>query len=201
LAFSAIDAPGYRGEPDGPFFDGAKERSDIEQTVIDLRRGLDLLAARPEVDAQRMGYVGYSLGATMGARLLGVEPRLRTSVMVAGFAALTHNLSRGDRRAAISVRAFLPPEKRTAYLEALAPFDGVRYLDRRPKVPLLIQLARNDAFIARLDGALFALAAGEPVTTTWHDGGHFELGKGPARDERRAFLLRTLASVPAATAR
>jgi pimeloyl-ACP methyl ester carboxylesterase len=188
-----IDAPGYRGEPEGPHFEAASARAEIEQTVIDVRRGLDLLAARPEVDGARLGYVGYSLGATMGARLLGVEPRLRASVMVAGFAALTLDLSRGDRRAAVAVRALLPPERRSAYLEALAPLDGVRYLERRAKVPLLVQLARGDAFISRLDGALFALAAGEPVATSVYDGGHFELGQGPARDERRAFLLRSLA--------
>jgi hypothetical protein len=134
----------------------------------------------------------------MGARLLGVDPRVRASVMVAGFAALTLDLSRGDRRAAVALRAFLPAEKHASYLNALAPLDGVRFLDRRPKAPLLVQLARNDEFISRLDGALFAAAAGEPVDTTWHDGGHFDLGKGPARDERRSFLIRSLAPGPAA---
>lgn len=196
-----IDAPGYRGEPEGLYFDAGRERAEIEQTVIDLRRGFDLLVTRPEVDATRLGYVGYSLGATMGARLLGVEPRVRASVMVAGFAALTLDLSRGDRRAAVSVRALLPPDKRPAYLEALAALDGVRYLDRRARAPLLVQLARSDAFVSRLDGALFAAAAGEPMVTTWYDGGHFELGQGPARDERRAFLLRTLATRSSAQGR
>jgi dienelactone hydrolase len=191
-----IDAPGYRGEPEGTPFDVTRERAEIEQTVIDSRRGLDVLASLPEVDAARLGYVGYSLGATMGARLLGVEPRVSASVMVAGFAALTLDVSRGDRLAAVALRALLPDEKHPAYLETLAPLDGVRYLDRRPKGPLLVQLARGDEFISRLDGALFAAAAGEPVETSWHDGAHFDLGKGAARDERREFLIRTLAPSP-----
>jgi hypothetical protein len=94
--------------------------------------------------------------------------------------------------AAVALRGLLPVEKHPAYLEALAPLDGVRYLDRRPKAPLLVQLARGDEFISRLDAALYAAAAGEPVATSWHDGSHFDLGKGPARDERWAFLVRSL---------
>jgi pimeloyl-ACP methyl ester carboxylesterase len=187
-----VAAPGYRGEPEAPPFDAEKERAEIEQTVVDLRRGIDLLESRPEVDSARLGYVGYSLGATMGARLLGVEPRIAASVMVAGFAALTFDLARGDRRAAVALRGLLPAQKHGAYLTALAPLDGVRYLGRRRKSPLLIQLAKNDEFVSRMDGALFASAAGEPVERSWHDGGHFDLGKGSSRDERKVFLKHFL---------
>jgi dienelactone hydrolase len=34
------------------------------QIIVDLRRGLDLLVARPEVDSSRLAYGGHSLGAT-----------------------------------------------------------------------------------------------------------------------------------------
>jgi cephalosporin-C deacetylase-like acetyl esterase len=36
------------------------------QAVVDLRRGIDLLLARPDVDAKRLAYVGHSYGATVG---------------------------------------------------------------------------------------------------------------------------------------
>ncbi len=32
--------------------------------VVDLRRAVDVLMARKEVDSKRIGYVGHSLGAT-----------------------------------------------------------------------------------------------------------------------------------------
>jgi pimeloyl-ACP methyl ester carboxylesterase len=191
-----VDAPDKRPGHDesGPWFEAKRDRAEIEQTVIDLRRGIDLLAARPEVDPARIGYVGYSLGATMGARLLGVEPRIRASVQVAGFPALTHTMGRGQRRAATSFRTIMSPEAaQSAYLGALAPLDGVRFLARRPNAPILLQFARSDEFISRLDAALFALASGARVVTTWHDGGHFDLGAGAAREERREFLVRELA--------
>ncbi len=36
------------------------------QTVMNIRRGLDLMLSQPEVDAKRIGYVGHSLGALLG---------------------------------------------------------------------------------------------------------------------------------------
>ena len=40
------------------------------------------------------------------------------------------------------------------------------------------------------------MAAGPPVEVSWHDGGHFSLGVGGAREERRAFLRRVLLPAP-----
>src|SRR5262249_18388058 len=54
------------------------------QAVIDLRRGIDLLAARPDVDAKRLAYVGHSYGAQWGAILAAVDHRLRGVVLMGG---------------------------------------------------------------------------------------------------------------------
>src|SRR5499426_3415328 len=51
------------------------DRATYIQAIIDLRRGVDLLLARPDVDAKRLGYVGFSFGATLGGILAGVERR------------------------------------------------------------------------------------------------------------------------------
>lgn len=56
-------------------------------------------------------------------------------------------------------------------------------------------ITETDDFISRLDAALFAAAAGSPETR-WHDGGHFAMGAGAPREERRAFLLRSLTGAP-----
>ena len=52
--------------------------------VVNARRALDLLAARPDVDRSRLGLVGYSLGGQTAAILAGDEPRLKTVGIVAG---------------------------------------------------------------------------------------------------------------------
>ena len=52
--------------------------------VVDARRALDVLVARPDVDDKRLGLVGFSLGAQTAAILAGDEPRLKAIGIIAG---------------------------------------------------------------------------------------------------------------------
>ena len=47
------------------------------QTIADLRRATDFLAARPDVDSKRIGYLGASLGGIIGTVFAGDEPRIK----------------------------------------------------------------------------------------------------------------------------
>lgn len=52
--------------------------------VVNARRALDVLAARTDVDAQRLGVVGFSLGAQTAAILAGDDPRLKAAGIISG---------------------------------------------------------------------------------------------------------------------
>jgi dienelactone hydrolase len=52
--------------------------------ITDVRQAVSYLAARPEVDATRIGAGGYSLGSFVLALAGAVEPRLRACVLVGG---------------------------------------------------------------------------------------------------------------------
>jgi dienelactone hydrolase len=52
--------------------------------VVNARRALDLLVGRKDVDAHRLGLVGFSLGAQTAAILAGDERRLSAIGIVAG---------------------------------------------------------------------------------------------------------------------
>ena len=69
-----IDAPmvrpGFKAEAD-PL--GPQSADATRQEVMDLRRGLDLLLARADVDPKRVAYAGHSFGASCGAILDAVE--------------------------------------------------------------------------------------------------------------------------------
>ena len=52
------------------------------QTTRDYRRAIDYLDQRSDVDASRIGVVGYSMGAAQAFLLTGVEPRVKTAVAV-----------------------------------------------------------------------------------------------------------------------
>ena len=52
--------------------------------VVDVRRSLDLLAARSDVDPKRIGVVGYSLGGQLAAIVAGVDSRPKAVGIIAG---------------------------------------------------------------------------------------------------------------------
>lgn len=52
--------------------------------MVDLRRGLDLLLSRPDVDRHRVVYIGHSLGAQWGAILTSVDRRMKATVLIGG---------------------------------------------------------------------------------------------------------------------
>ena len=52
-------------------------REIITQTVIDYRRGLDYLAVRADIDMQRIGLLGYSMGGFQTFALTTSEPRIK----------------------------------------------------------------------------------------------------------------------------
>ncbi len=57
-------------------------RRKIVEQVSDLRRGLDYLETRSDVDAQRVAYLGVSQGSKLGLIVTAVEPRYRSVVFM-----------------------------------------------------------------------------------------------------------------------
>jgi formylglycine-generating enzyme required for sulfatase activity/dienelactone hydrolase len=53
------------------------------QRALDVRRAIDYLESRAEVDRERIAFYGLSMGADEGAIVGAVEPRLRTLILVA----------------------------------------------------------------------------------------------------------------------
>jgi len=52
--------------------------------ALGLRRGIDLLSARPGVDPSRLAYVGHSFGAQWGAILTAVDDWGKAAVLMGG---------------------------------------------------------------------------------------------------------------------
>ncbi len=63
---------------------GYFSREDIYvQTTRDYRRAIDYLLSRTEIDGERIGVLGYSMGGTQAFLLTGVDPRVKAAVAVA----------------------------------------------------------------------------------------------------------------------
>lgn len=183
--------PESKGQRGGNPWNPEVSRKEQIQTIVDLRRGFDLLASRPEVDPKRLAYVGHSLGATVGGTLAGIDKRPIAFVLMAGLPSLTHAHTDGHNQNAAAFQELLTPEQQKAYVDALSPIDAVHYVGHTAPAKLLFQLAKRDEFISPWDAEVYVQAASSPKEVKWYDTDHYF--NEEARRDREAWLAGRLA--------
>ncbi|MBE7464362.1 MAG: prolyl oligopeptidase family serine peptidase [Planctomycetes bacterium] len=67
----------------------------------DIKRALDVMATRPEIDARRIGAVGHSMGGFEVGMAMGLEPRISCGVISCGMRTYEGTFRRGERVPAI----------------------------------------------------------------------------------------------------
>jgi dienelactone hydrolase len=162
----------------------------LRETVVDVRRGLDLLRGRPECDPHRLGLIGFSFGALTGAMAAGSDPRIRSAVLLSGGAGWATVLSRAQP----DFPAGEAPADRSE-LGALDPYAVQDWVGRIAPRPVLIANGLHDEVFSRASQQAFREAAGEGSVLMWWDGGHdpFAGPQGPAVLQRILdFFRRTL---------
>jgi dienelactone hydrolase len=137
--------------------DGDESFEEIEtrmkQLIVDRRRALDWLVERPEVDTDRLGAYGVSLGAITTVMLAAVEPRFALSIAVMPGGDLPTVFSRSVEGECKGIRKVqgLPESPNSAQLEefiaagrkviATDPLKFARYVD--PAEILLFNTRRD----------------------------------------------------------
>ena len=101
--------------------DSDNDREIHIQAVIDIRRGIDLLAARADVDGSRIAYVGHGYGANWGAILSSIA----AAQICACGGVFEPRRSDGERRSRVGKHAVCA-RKRT-----LGPLSGI-HISCRP---------------------------------------------------------------------
>ena len=110
----------------------AQDRAEAVQTVIDARRAIDLLVARADVDAARIGYYGFSYGAWLGAITAAVDKRVSLVVLRSGGPQILAEIARASSRT-------LTPE----YTAVMARVDQMAYAPAI-SAPVLVQNGSRD---------------------------------------------------------
>jgi dienelactone hydrolase len=195
-----IDAPFRRPEPSRRSYDFTKpenNRDILIQTVIDLRRGVDLLTSRRDVDAKRIGYVGHSYGAALGGVLASVEKRIKAYVLMAGDPSWTTSLRSGTDPSSEQLRKSFTKEQLDKYIEVTAPLDAIHYINHAKPSALFFQFSRYDVEIPETAGTRYAQAASEPKLVKWYDVGH-ELDNVEALLDRAEWLRKQIGIAPLA---
>lgn len=147
----------------------------ITQTVLDVRRATAWLAARPEVNANKLGIVGTSMGSLVAGVAAAAEPRLTFACLLLGGGGLVDAFY--DHPKAVpfrQVNEFLGGSK--ARLKALIdPVDPLTYADRlKGKRLLLIAASRDDVVPPAAMKRLWE-ATGQP-RLLWLDATHIGAG-------------------------
>ncbi len=160
-----VDSPWARPEPwlQDLEYTPDNDRDMYAQEIIDLRRAIDVLTSRPEVDPERIGFIGHSYGAHVGGVLSGVEPRIMAYVFMAGVP------SRSDRIPRRITSAIPDLED---YLAATRPFDAVHYVGHAAPAALFFQCAREDEIIPQETSQRYYDAGSQPKEIVWYDAGH-----------------------------
>jgi acetyl esterase/lipase len=191
-----LDYPWVRPAPhrvnQGKGFDEPeKDKASWEAAVVDLRRAIDLLVARPDVDRARIGYVGHSYGAQWGAILTALDRRVKASVLMGGVPSGESTTVETDDPGVVAMVKGCPPERLETYFRINRPYDAIRYVPYAAPTPLLFQFARHERFVT--DGAMrrYFDAASTPKLERWYDTGH-ELNDPRALADRSAWLAPKL---------
>ncbi len=155
VASLSLDLPlhGERGAGDADF-----NRNPLalvthwNDAVTEARAAVRWLAEEPEVDAGRLGIVGYSLGGFLAIMTAAEEEALGPVVLAAA----------GDLPDAVPYP--------TMVRSVVDPLRAARDLNGRP---LLLLNGRRDTTTKPAQAERLFAAAGEPKELMWYDGGHW----------------------------
>lgn len=183
-----VDAPHVRPAPWTRSVSGLAVHDTFVQMLMELRRGVDLLTSRPDVDSQRLGFVGHSLGAMVGGALAGIEPRLRALVLMSGIGDFSRGLREMETPNQKKLRQDNPQQALDTLVRSMENIDGVVGVRNAAPAALFFQYGRSDEWVTYAQARTYIDAAREPKLFKFYEGGH-ELSDAARRD--RAQWLRT----------
>jgi cephalosporin-C deacetylase-like acetyl esterase len=185
-----IDAPQAR-----PNFKPTPNPVLVAQQVVDLRRGLDLLLSRPDVDAARIAYVGHSWNAGTGAILDAIDKRFAAFVFMSGPQSTREYVISSDSPRMVPLRKTTDMAKVEQNLKANAWVDPGSYANKLGPAPALFQYALHDEdWVPLADAKDYIAMSSGPKTAEFYEADHSLNAK--ARTDRDSFIKKTLSLIP-----
>jgi dienelactone hydrolase len=161
----------------------------VTEQVVDLRRGLDLLLSRPDVDASRIAYVGHSWNAGNGAILDAVDKRFAAFVFMSGPQSTMEYMISSDSPRMVAARKTADMAKVEAALKANVWADPASYAKDLGPAAALFQYGLHD-WVPQADAKDYVAKVSGPKQVLFYDADHSLNEK--ARADRDEFLRQTL---------
>jgi dienelactone hydrolase len=192
LTDGPIARPGHMEDPT-PL--NEQESTDLVQQIVDMRRGADLLLARPDVDAKRLAYVGHSYNASVGAFLSGIDKRFAAFVLMAGSLSDESNLKTKGMQ---EYRQKVGAEKFDLFQAKHAWLDPGKFVSHAAPAVVFLQYASKEDFLTPDLARAYEAIVSEPKRFKLYDAPHAL--NAEARRDRIAFLTEQLNLKPLAPA-
>jgi len=183
-----ISRPGYVQVKD-PLDE--RNATEFLQQVIDMRRGVDLLTARRDVDPKRIAYVGHSCNAAVGALLSGLDRRFKAFVLMAG--SLSDEIN-AQTKGYQEFRQKIGAEKLDAFVAKYAYLDQGKYVSHAAPAFVLLQFANQEKFLTPELTRKHAAIVSEPKQVKFYEAPHSL--NAEARRDRIQFLREQLRLKP-----
>jgi len=188
LTDGPIARPGHVGDQT-PL--NEQQITDMVQQIIDMRRGADLLLARPDVDPKRLAYVGHSYDAEVGGFLSGIDRRFKVFVLMAG--PLSDEVDMRSKEYQ-DYRRKIGPEKYDAFAAKYSWLDPGKYVSHAAPALVFLQYASRESFLTPERDREYAAIVSEPKRFKLYDAPHSL--NAEARRDRIAFLVEQLRLKP-----
>lgn len=169
---AGIDAAFARRDPRQPITFSARDSADQVQTVVDLRRLVDALMARPDVDGQRIGYLGISYGAAVGGALAGIEPRVNAYILAVGDLGFAPHFKAEDGSWMRNFLGGVPETQLETWERALDPVSGTSWFPRADGRKLFLQSNTQDEAVLPHVARVFHAAAPKGTRIQWYESTH-----------------------------
>lgn len=131
--------------------------------IIELLRTHDLILARPDVDKDRIGFVGHDFGAMYGSILPSLVSDYKAFVLMACTIRFSDWFKFGSNLEATIFEQ---------YVKAMDVFDPINHIAHASPAPILFQFADKDFYVPKEVAAQYYEAATEPKELRWYKADH-----------------------------
>jgi dienelactone hydrolase len=173
-----------------------QQADDLVQQIVDMRRGVDLLVARKDVDPKRIAYVGHSYNATVGGFLSGIDKRFAAFVLMAG--GLSDEVDM-KTKGYEEYRQKIGPERLDAFVAKYTWLDPGKFVSHAAPAVVFMQYATQEKYLTPESAQQYAAIVSEPKRFKLYDAPHAL--NAEARRDRLAFLCEQLKVKPLTPAR
>jgi dienelactone hydrolase len=180
--------PGHIDDKD-PVSD--QQASDLIQAIVDMRRGVDLLLTRSDVDPHRLAYVGHSYNAEVGAFLSGTDKRFKAFVLMAGSLSDEVDAQSEEYK---QLRQKVGPQRFDAFAAKYRWLDPGKFVSQAAPATVFLQYASQEDFLTPTRAKQYAAMVSEPKQFRIYHAPHAL--NAQARRDRVVFLTDQLKLKP-----